>query len=65
MLKGISAGLGIFFIGSLIFVITKQRPIEEHKATGISAIIGPTLFNPWWLALIATLALACWFFRPK
>jgi hypothetical protein len=66
MLKGISVGLGVFFIGSLIYVVNKLRPIEENKATGISAITGVTVYSPWWwIAFIATLALACWFFRPS
>ena len=66
MLKGISVGLGVFSIGLLIYVGSKLGPIEEHKATALSAITGPTLYNPWWwIALIATIALSCWFFRPK
>jgi hypothetical protein len=66
ILKGISVGLGVFFVGTLIYVINELRPIEAQKATALSAITGPTLYNPWWwMALIAILALACWFFRPK
>jgi hypothetical protein len=66
MLKGILVGLGVFFIGSLIYVGSKLGPIEEHKATALSAITGPTVHNPWWwIALIAILTLACWFFKPK
>ncbi len=65
MLKGISVGLGVFFIGSLIYiVIAKLAPIEEHKATGLSVITGSTVYHPWWwMALVTTLALSCWFFK--
>jgi hypothetical protein len=64
ILKGILVSLGVFFIGTLIYVSTKLGPIEEHKATAISVIIGPTLFNPWWwITLLATLAFSCWFFK--
>jgi hypothetical protein len=63
MLKGILLGLGVLFIGSLIYVGSKLRPIEEHKATGISAILAVTVANPWWwIAPVATLTLASWFF---
>jgi hypothetical protein len=66
ILKGILLGFGIFVIGSLVYVGAKLRPFEEHKATGISAITGVTLYNPWWwVILVVILALACCFVRPK
>jgi hypothetical protein len=66
MLKGILVGLGIFFIGSLVYIINKLRPIEANKATALSAITGPTLHNPWWwMVLVAILILACWFFKSR
>ena len=66
LLKGVSLGLGLFFAGSLIYVGSKLRPFEAHKATGVSAITAVTVHNPWfWVALVATLTVACWFFRPK
>jgi len=65
--KGILLGLVLFFIGSVLYVGNKLRPIEEHKATGISAITAVTVRNPWyWIGLIVALVVGCaivWFWR--
>ena len=47
ILKGTLIGLAVFFIGSVVFVVNNLRPIERDKMTGISAITGPTIHNPW------------------
>jgi len=67
MLKGILIGLVIYFIAALVYVgATKMGPIEEHKATSLTVFLGPTVFHLWWwTGLIATVALACWFFKAR
>ena len=58
LLKGILLGLGLFFVGSLIYVGNKLRPFERQKATGISAITAVTVHNPWfWMAFVVAVAL--------
>lgn len=60
ILKGTLIGLAVFFIGSVVFVVNNLRPIERDKMTGISAITGPTIHNPWfWAAFVATIILSC------
>lgn len=60
LLKGILLGLGLFFVGSLVYVGNKLRPFEEHKATGISLITGLTIHNPlFWVMLVASLLIGC------
>jgi hypothetical protein len=70
LLKGTLLGLGLFLVGSLVYVGNKLRPFEEHKATGISAITAVTVHNPWyWIIFVVTLAVGCvlvrfWPYRP-
>jgi hypothetical protein len=60
ILKGILLGFGLFFIGSLVYVGNKLRPVGEHKATGISAITAVTVWNFWyWIAFVVALAVGC------
>jgi hypothetical protein len=64
MLKGTLVGLGLFFTGTLVYLFFKTKPHEEHTATAVSALLAWTLNNPWWwMALVATLAVSCWFFK--
>ena len=69
LLKGILLGLGLFFVGSLIYVGNKLRPFEEHKATGISAITAVTVHNTWfWMAFALALVVGCvivWFWPHR
>ncbi|HXX99913.1 MAG TPA: hypothetical protein VEI54_03265 [Candidatus Limnocylindrales bacterium] len=66
LVKGILVGLGVFILGSLVYVGYHLRPIEPEKATGLSAITALTLYDyRWWVALVATVALACWYFQKK
>ncbi len=39
MLKGILVGLGLFFIGTLVYLFFKTKPHEEHTATAVSALL--------------------------
>jgi hypothetical protein len=39
ILKGILLGLGLFFVGSIVYIVNAFRPIEENKATAISALL--------------------------
>jgi hypothetical protein len=58
--KGVLLGFGLFFLGSLVYVGNKLRPFEAQKATGVSALTAPTLYNPWWwIAFVITLAVGC------
>jgi hypothetical protein len=66
ILKGILIGLGLFFVGSILYISNALRPLEPNKATGVSVLLALTVWNLWyWIAFVATLALACWFVRPK
>src|SRR6267143_4778776 len=60
ILKGISLGLGLFFVGSIVYIVNALRPIEANKATGISVLLALTVWNPWyWVAFVSTLTLSC------
>ena len=64
ILKGISLGLGLFFVGSIVYIVNALRPIEANKATGISVLLALTVWNPWyWVAFVSTLILSCWLVR--
>src|SRR5712692_7164798 len=64
MLKGILVGLWLFCIGTLVYLFFKTKPHEEHTATAVSALLVWTVNNPWWwMALVTTLAVSCWFFK--
>jgi hypothetical protein len=72
IVKGILAGLGIFLVGSVFFIrtlirfVSKMQPIEDHKATGINVILSVLVSDIWlWATFIATIALACWFFKTR
>ncbi len=47
ILKGISLGVGLFFVGSIVYIVNALRPIEVNKVTGISALLALTVWNPW------------------
>lgn len=54
--KGISIGLVVFVIGAVWYVISKLRPIAEHKATSVDLIRSLTIGNLWfWTGLVAAL----------
>jgi hypothetical protein len=58
ILKGVSLGAGLFFLGSFLFLIMWLRPFASGMAIGLSAIAGITILNPFfWVALVACLAL--------
>ncbi len=64
ILKGISLGLGLFFVGSIVYVVNALRPFEANKATGISVLFVLTVWNSWyWVAFVLTLLLSCWLVR--
>jgi len=64
ILKGISLGLGLFFVGSIVYIFNALRPIQANKATGISFLLALTVGNPWyWVAFVSTLTLSCWLVR--
>jgi hypothetical protein len=66
LLKGIFVGLGIFLLGSLVYIGYHLRPFKPNRATGLSVITALTVYNTWWwVALVATLAFACWFFFKR
>jgi len=60
VVKGVLLGLGLFFVGSLIYLASKLRPFEGSKATGISAITALTVYNPFfWIGLAGCLLIGC------
>jgi uncharacterized membrane protein len=64
ILKGISLGLGLFFVGSIVYIVDALSPIETNKATGMSVLLALTVWNPWyWVAFVSTLTLSCWLVR--
>ena len=55
--KGGFLGLGVFVVGTLVFLLAVFKP-RTNTAIGLSAIAGLTYHNPWfWIALVACLAL--------
>lgn len=66
ILKGLLLGFGLFFVGSLVYIVNKMRPIEAHKATSGNLLLSLTVWNLWyWIVFVATLTLACWLVRRK
>jgi len=65
ILKGILLGLLLLGFGTLtFFYIAVYRNLTPNSAVDIRVFTANTIQNPlWWIALTATIALACWFFR--
>jgi hypothetical protein len=59
IVKGLLLGSGMFAMGTLIFLkFTLFSPIAQGTATGLSALQGYTVANPFfWSALVACLVL--------
>lgn len=52
VVKGILLGFALFAVGSIVYLVWEVGPIEEHKATALSAIAAWTVFNPWYWGCI-------------
>ena len=60
IVKGVLLGLGLFSVDSFIYLLSKLRPFEGSKATGISAITALTVNNPFfWVGLAGCLLIGC------
>jgi len=65
--KGILLGVGLFAIGTIIYVYLMVRG-SSAQATGVTAIMTWTVMNLfYWLSFVATLILGCAIIRfwPK
>lgn len=63
-LKGALSGIAICIVFTLYYLKAIVGPIRQNVATGLSAITGPTVYQPlYWLALslILSSAILCAF----
>ncbi len=60
ILKGSLLGMGLFLVGTILFLIAVIGPFRANRAIGLSAITGITIHNPlFWVAFLASLAIGC------
>ena len=60
ILKGSLLGMGLFIIGSVLFLIATTLPFRANHAIGLSVITGRTIHNPlFWIAFVASLVIGC------
>lgn len=65
VLKGLSLGLGLFVVGSIVYIFVRTMPHEQGKATSVGLLLRWTAFNVfYWAAFVATVALSLWFVKP-
>ena len=58
IIKGISLGAGLFFVGFFVFLVMWMRPFVSGRAIAVSALAGITILNPFfYVALLSCLAL--------
>ena len=56
--KGLLLGLGMFLVGTVLFLGATVRPRGSNAAIAVSVFTGMTYYNPlWWTALLACLLL--------
>ena len=65
IVRGVLAGLALFVIGSVIYIITEIQ-MSSAPATGSTAIESWTIQNPvYWTALVLAVVISCWIARWK
>jgi hypothetical protein len=65
IIKSIALGLGMFFIGTVAYLLSRLVPTAgPNKATGLSVLEGYTIYNVWyWVACVTTFGIAYWIVR--
>jgi hypothetical protein len=59
ILKGSLLGLGLFIVGTLLYLFIAARP-RANSAIGLTVITGLTIHNTlFWAALVASLVIGC------
>ncbi len=59
ILKGSLLGLGLFIVGTLLYLTVVARP-RANSAIGLTVITGLTIHNTlFWAALVASLVIGC------
>jgi len=59
IVKGIAVGMLLLFVGAIIYLGCSlfYGRVETNHATGLSAVLGATLWNPvFWLVIILAMA---------
>ncbi|HXN50440.1 MAG TPA: hypothetical protein VN943_00785 [Candidatus Acidoferrum sp.] len=60
IIKGVLLGLGVFLVGSIVYVVGKLRPLEADKATSVNLLLSLTASNLWfWVAFAAAVIAGC------
>jgi hypothetical protein len=69
IIKSFALGLGMFFIGTIVYLILMlgaltPPPAGGNRAIGLSVLQGYTIYNVWcWLWLVASLGIGYWVVR--